>query len=139
VTAFLLQGSVVDVGHIPVDSTVWFSLTLQNPLQEPLTLFDVNASCGCLVTSFRPRQLKSGEIYEVELTLKARSVPGAIKERIRVFSTSSELNELEINVKGEAKSGPTINGDLEFGTIRPEFGAEAFLSVHGLQGWLTKD
>jgi len=104
-------------------------IRLQNPLQEPVYIFEVEPSCGCITSGFTRGELKAGKDVELKISISSREHLGKWQEIIRFFSTSDLLNALEIRIKGNVIPGPKILTPLDFHTFTSEEGAHVLMAL----------
>lgn len=77
-----------DFGTVRACETIQHSFTLENPGREPLTIENVQTTCGCTVAGVESKVIAPGESVEMPVTLDTKGRSGALSQSVTVsFST----------------------------------------------------
>jgi len=75
-----------DFGNLIPEKTVTHTYTVRNAGSAPLTILQVNASCGCTSTVAGKRTLAPGESTGLEVTFDASGVVGGVEKSVQVVT-----------------------------------------------------
>ena len=91
---------------------------IKNPLQKPIHLRSISASCGCTTPIIETEWIKPGEVGYVLARFNTGTFTGDRKATLNLFIDQPHGMQLQLNVKGYIRSDIVINpGELNFGTV----------------------
>jgi hypothetical protein len=129
-----------DFGPVPRGAIVRHPFLLTNRLQEPLTILNVRASCGCTSGRASRTQLQPGEQAVVEAQMDTRNFVGrkATVLFVDLVTASGRQAEARLPVASTILSDIVLNpGELAFGAVRRGQPQELVLTIDrvGAPGW----
>lgn len=116
----LFSESGVEFGVVPRGSLKLHNFVLKNTLNEPLTILDVRASCGCTSGRALATQVAPGETATVEAQMDTKQVWGRKTTVLYVsmVTASGIKGEAGLNVAATILTDVVLNpGTVEFGTV----------------------
>lgn len=109
-----------DFGTVPRGAIVHHTFVLQNRTQEPLTILNVRASCGCTSGQASGSLLQPGQTAQVVAQMDTRNFVGRKETTLFVsFITARGLEgEARLGVASTILSDVVLNpGSIDFGTV----------------------
>lgn len=98
-----VDGSVYDFGEVLEGMAVVHTFVLMNVGDEPLTIEDIQVSCGCTTTSLSTSTLAPGEAVDLEVTFDSAGFSGKMVKEIDVISNDPSTPKLTLQFVGTVK------------------------------------
>jgi len=109
-----------------------YQFVLKNPLQEPLHIASVTASCTCttLDVDMEKSVLQTYEKFEITVRLRGDMYDGQRNATITVVIDQPHRAEIHLNVRGEIRTDLKVAPDfIDFGNVALEKGQSRTLTV----------
>ena len=100
---------VYDFGEILEGLAVVHTFVLQNVGDEPLTIDDIQVSCGCTTTSLAKSTLAPGESVDLEVTFDSAGFGGKMTKNIYVKSNDPSTPKFTLRLTGKVRSPEPYN------------------------------
>ena len=100
---------VYDFGEILEGLAVVHTFVLQNVGDEPLTIDDIQVSCGCTTTSLAKSTLAPGESVDLEVTFDTAGFSGKMAKNIYVESNDPATPKLALQLTGTVRRPQAYN------------------------------
>lgn len=129
-----------DFGAVPRGAVVRHNFLLVNRLNEPVTILDVRASCGCTTGRALAEQVGPGQQAVVEAQMDTRNFVGikATTLTVTLVTASGRQGEARLGVRSNILSDVVLNpGTLDFGAASRSQPTELRLSIDraGAPNW----
>ncbi len=123
VAAIASADRIYDFGTVRAGKVIRHTFLLDNPGQEPVSLEQVQTTCGCTVAGVESKVIAPGESVQMPVTLNTKGRSGKLSQSVRVsfsvgeprsytlqgFVASDELKPLQL---GTVLRGDTARNDL---------------------------
>ncbi|MBX6313798.1 MAG: DUF1573 domain-containing protein [Isosphaeraceae bacterium] len=109
-----------DFGAVPRGAIVRHHFVLTNRLNEPITILDVRASCGCTTGRALASTVPPGKTALIEALMDTRNFvgPKATTLTISLITASGRQDEVRLGVKSNILSDIVLNpGSIDFGVV----------------------
>ena len=109
-----------DFGPVPRGGKVRHDFVLTNRLNEPLSIADVRASCGCTTGRAKTSMVAPGQSAVIEAEMDTRNFvgPKATTLFVTLVSASGRQGEARLGVSSNILSDIVMNpGTVDFGTL----------------------
>lgn len=129
-----------DFGPVPRGAIVRHHFVLTNRLDEPITLLDLRASCGCTTGRASASQVAPGQAAVVEAQMDTRNFVGRKSTVLTVslVTAGGRQAEVRLGVKSDILSDIVLNpGTIDFGVVSRGQAAQQVLTIDrtGAPGW----
>ncbi len=129
-----------DFGPVPRGATVRHDFVLTNRLQEPITILDIRASCGCTTGKASTSTVAPGQAAVVEAVMDTKNFvgPKATTLFVNVATAGGRQAEARLNVSATILSDVVLNpGTIDFGAVAKGQTPTKVLTVDrvGLPSW----
>jgi hypothetical protein len=109
-----------DFGTVPRGAKVHHRFVLQNRLNEPVTILNVRASCGCTSGTATTQLLQAGQTAAVDAEMDTRNFVGRKQTTLFVtlVTARGQEGEARLGVSSTILSDVVLNpGSIDFGTV----------------------
>ncbi|MDR3633014.1 MAG: DUF1573 domain-containing protein [Isosphaeraceae bacterium] len=129
-----------DFGTVPRGAKVHHTFVLHNRTQEPLTVLNVRASCGCTSGQASATLLQPGQAANVVAEMDTRNFVGRKETTLYValMTASGREGEARLGVASTILSDVVLNpGSIDFGTVTRGQSANRTLAIDriGAPNW----
>jgi len=100
---------VYDFGEILEGLAIVHTFVLQNVGDEPLTIDDIQVSCGCATTSLAKSTLAPEESVDLEVTFDSAGFSGKMTKNIYVESNDPATPKLALQLTGTVRRPQAYN------------------------------
>jgi hypothetical protein len=129
-----------DFGPVPRGGKVRHNFVMTNRLNEPITITNVRASCGCTTGRANASLVQPGQsaVVEAEMDTKNFVGPKATTLFVSLISASGREAEVSLAVSSNILSDVVLNpGSIDFGTVNRGQSPTQTLTIDriGLPSW----
>lgn len=130
----------IDFGPVPRGAKVRHDFVLTNRLNEPLTILDVRASCGCTSGRADASTVAPGASAIIEAQMDTRNFVGvkATTLTVMVVTASGQQGEARFGIRSNILSDVVLNpGSVDFGVVSKGQTPEQVVSIErvGFPNW----
>lgn len=141
-TATLFPQPKHEFGTVARGAKTEHVFTFKNPLQQPIKITSVRASCGCTTPSIVTPEVAPGEVGAIRAQFNTLSFVGQRGATITVGISSPVAAEVQLHVNGYVRRDIVFNpGQIDWGTV-PEgtpVSKELTIAYAGRNDWqITK-
>ena len=107
-------------GPVPRGAVVRHNFKMTNLYNEPLTILDVRASCGCTSGRATATEVNPGQTIDIEAQMDTRNFTGqkATKLTVSFLTPSGKSAEVQLVVVSNILADIVLNpGTIDFGTV----------------------
>jgi hypothetical protein len=122
----------IDFGPVPRGAKVRHNFVLTNRFQEPLTILDVRASCGCTSGRASTATVPPGGQAVIEAEMDTRNFvgPKATTLTVTLLTASGRQAEARFGVRSNILPDIVLNpGSVDFGVVAPGQTPEQTISI----------
>ena len=115
-----------DLGRLTEQEPGTHTFRFTNTGDRPVTLVEVESSCGCTIPEFTPGAVAPGETGTVAVRYETEGRPGPFEKAVRVVTEGAEPSAVTLRVSGVVEpalvaSGTRV-GSLAFETLDKDLG-----------------